>query len=257
MTTLLIYNRLLDSPSLHTLSRLLQDEGLEQPKMLPESSVILSFPDDERLLSLAERLPIVQKYRTTDIQMYPLFGVRGYILFDWKYHEMLGESSFLLATSRPKGWPRPPLDSLRLGVHHRRADARKVERLLPDYLTQWLRRATVRGALGEGAVVCRNRTLTFWDKRCDFELDWSQSGPYTLLWLGMAILEFGHVHAPVIDLAYDPDEERRYRYSHAIFTNTPDCQMSYDEFRSTCLAQTRGKLRGTVELMEIPNTSEE
>jgi hypothetical protein len=251
---LLIYHRLVDQRARDSIVRLANEHAATHPLALPDGSVVVELADEAHFQRFAGGIDalggLARRIRSVGYSdfIFPQ-GERGYLWLDWDYFERLGEPGFVIETGRPDGWPRPRLDALRLGVKCRRASISGLQQTFPVRLARWLRQVADGGALGEGPVFCRNREIIVWDKRLDFELDWSVSGPFTLMWLCMEILEYGHTETPVFGLAMESEDDRFLDYMSSL---SPRAGLSIEASRERLRARYRGELRGSVELPSLP-----
>jgi hypothetical protein len=194
------------------------------PFEYPDGSLefsVASFPaGDELKQSYLRLIP-----RPADIPLTAGYGFRNLIVFPLRrywitlrndYYDLSREEGFAIGTVGAGGNYYPgeqKTNDLLFSVGLLHKPTKRVTAALAERLTNWLRSVREHGIDSEGPVWPVYPQIQVTRKRVDIHLDVSKTGPRTLVWLILEMLNFGHEVAAIDSALFNSDDEEAIRWA--------------------------------------------
>lgn len=135
------------------------------------------------------------------------------LLYDQDYYDQLGED--MLCSGAAGGmriWPGEYLlNRMPFQVRFKRKPNEQVRNTFVACIRKWLKSVAQGGLFSEGPIVTVDNQIEFRGKRVNLTFDLSRSGPHTMIWLVLTVLEFGHAIALIDTAVFMSNEAEAFK----------------------------------------------
>ena len=208
---LLLFHRILPLFDEAALQRTEQKAG--PPFRYPDGSLHFVIRDRAVYASIADDLllDLVAEESIQDTHfrnLAPLPPASYVLYYGGTYHRLIGEDRYSAGTGiAPKNWPGDYLlDDLQVTVWFRTPPDESVRDRFARRVGDWLRSMSPAGIFGEGPVTTVRPEIEFRGKRASLHFDVSRTGPHTVIWFVLSMLDFGHAVLPVSGTVFNEDD---------------------------------------------------